>query len=120
MASHVEQQPVGAGASGGVISGVYGGMSQRRPGELYFPCPADRLRRLRQALLYQSAFQEILQRRLRQAGILAAQAGAAAGKAEGYRVQDLRRRFHAQTRRRCLLLQRLSPKGIPAEHCGQW
>ena len=65
MASHVEQQPVGAGASGGVISGVYGGMSQRRPGELYFPCPADRLRRLRQALLYQSAFQEILQRRLR-------------------------------------------------------
>ena len=40
MASHVEQQPVGAGASGGVISGVYGGMSQRRPGELYFPCPA--------------------------------------------------------------------------------
>ena len=35
-------------------------------------------------------------------------------------VQGLRRRFHAQTRRRCLLLQRLSPKGIPAERCGQW
>lgn len=37
MASHVEQQPVGAGASVGVISGFYGGMSQRRPGELYSP-----------------------------------------------------------------------------------